>query len=221
MNLLMTRLQFSIPLRNQIERKRAFSKAFNFIYFNRIEGIYIEFGVASGMTLNFALMNAKARKMDQMEFFGVDTFLGFPETSGPETDFKSYKSIVGSRSFSIKMVKRVLRLKNTNSLNLIKLNMERDNLKEIVEVLAKKKVALAHLDMDYYSPTLNALNVLSESLTIGSVLMFDNYFFFGANDNMGERRALIEFKESHPKIIISDYFTYGWHGKAFVVSSIG
>jgi hypothetical protein len=221
MNLFVTRLQFSIPLRMQIERRRAFSKAFNFIYFNKIEGAYIEFGVASGMTLNFALLNAKARKMNQMNFFGVDTFLGFPETNGPETDFKSYKSIVGSRNFSMKMVKRVLSIGKAKNLHLFKLNMESDSLKELEESLAKNKVAIAHLDMDYYSPTLNALSVLSESFSIGSILMFDNYFFFGADDNMGERRALIEFKESHPKIIVSDYFTYGWHGKAFVVSSIG
>ena len=106
MSLITTRLQFAFPLRLQIERRRAFSRAFNFIYFNKVEGIFIEFGVASGMTLNFALLNAKVRKMDQMLFYGVDTFLGFPQTDGPEVNFKSYQSIVGSRSFSKKIVKK-------------------------------------------------------------------------------------------------------------------
>ena len=221
MSLITTRLQFAFPLRLQIERRIAYSRAFNFIYFNKVEGIFIEFGVASGMTLNFALLNAKVRKMDQMLFYGVDTFLGFPQTDGPEVNFKSYQSIVGSRSFSKKIVNKVLNKKSLKNLKLIKMNMETDDLKSILGVMANKRVAIAHLDMDYYLPTLNALKVVASSLSTGSVLMFDNFFFFAANDDMGERRALIEFKQSHPEIVVSDFFTYGWHGKAFVVSSIG
>jgi O-methyltransferase len=204
----------------QIERRRAFSRIFNFIYFNHIEGMFIEFGVGSGMTLKFALQNARVRNMDKMVFYGVDTFLGFPETNGPEVDFISYQSIVGSRQFSKKMIGKIVNKKNIENLKLVKKNMETDNLEDIVDVVTSKKVAIAHLDMDYYLPTLNALNVLTNSLSVGSVLMFDNFFFFAANDNMGERRAFIEFSESHPEITISDFFTYSWHGKAFVVSSI-
>ena len=217
---LMSRFEFTVPLRLQIERRKAFSRVFNFICFNKVEGVFIEFGVASGMTLKFALASAKARNLDQMMFYGVDTFLGFPETSGPEVSFKTYSSIVGSRSYSRKTVKKVLRGQNGLNLKLIAANMETDNPKEIKEVLGIEKIAVAHLDMDYYSPTLNALNVIADRLAIGTILMFDNFFFFAANDAMGERKALIEFKELHPDIVISDFFTYGWHGKAFVVSAI-
>jgi len=220
MSQLITKILFAAPLRWQFERRKAFIRAFNFAYFNKIEGAYIEFGVASGMSLKLALSNAKVRNMNQMAFIGVDTFLGFPETNGPEIDFKTYDSIVGSRSFSKRTIGNRLKSANANKVNLIKLNMETDNLCELEKTIVGTNIAIAHLDMDYYSPTINALNVIGGSLSIGSILLFDNYFFFAANDSMGERRALSEFRVSNPHIVISDYFTYGWHGKAFIVSSL-
>jgi len=220
MSHLVTKILFALPLRWQLERRKAFARAFNFTYFNRIEGAYIEFGVASGMTLNLALSNAKVRSMNEMAFIGVDTFLGFPETNGPEIDFRTYGSIVGSRSFSKSTIGSSLKGSKENNVQLIKLNMETEDLTDLKRVVELTKIAIAHLDMDYYSPTINALNVIRGSLTIGSILMFDNYFFFAANDSMGERKALSEFKDSNPHLVISDYFSYGWHGKAFIVTSI-
>lgn len=220
MSHLLSRILFSIPLRLQYERRKAFMRVFNFVYFNQIEGAYVEFGVASGMTLKLALSNAKARNMNQMEFIGVDTFLGFPETNGPEIDFKTYSSIVGSRSFSKSTIRNMLKDAEAKKISLIKMNMETDNLNGLKEVIKSKNIAIAHLDMDYYSPTINALNVIRDGLSVGSLLLFDNYFFFAANDSMGERRALSEFRASNPNIVISDFFTYGWHGKAFIVSSL-
>jgi hypothetical protein len=220
MSHLLTRILFSVPLRLQYERRKAFVRVFNFAYFNKIEGAYIEFGVASGMTLKLALSNANARNMNQMEFIGVDTFLGFPETDGPEIDFKTYSSIVGSRSFSKSTIRNMLKDSKAKKISLIKLNMETDNLNDLKEVVRATNIAIAHLDMDYYSPTRNALDVIRGSLSVGSILLFDNYFFFAANDSMGERRALSEFKLSNPNMVISDYFTYGWHGKAFIVSTL-
>ena len=220
MSQFVTRILFSAPLRLQYERRKAFTRVFNFIYFNKVDGAYIEFGVASGLTFKLALLNAKVRNMNQMTFIGVDTFLGFPETNGPEIEFKSYGSIVGSRSFSISAIRNRLKGSIANDINLIKINMETDNLNDLKQVVRATNIAIAHLDMDYYSPTINALSIICGSLSVGSILMFDNYFFFAANDSMGERRALSEFRASNPKILISDYFTYGWHGKAFIVTSI-
>ena len=37
---------------------------------------------------------------------------------------------------------------------------------------------------------------------------------------MGERRALSHFQQSNANLFISEYFNYGWHGKAFIVSRI-
>ncbi len=216
---ILAKLTFALPLRLQVARRMAFAKAFNFIYFNKIEGVYMVFGVASGMTLKLALANARVRQLTEMSFYGVDTFEGFPETIGPENEFKSYPSIVGSRNFSKSTIQKVLGIGSISNVKLIKLNMEMDDLHEIQEIADTSIISIAHLDMDYYAPTLNALNAISSGLMVGSILLFDNFFFFAADDAMGERRALREFQQLNPDIKVSEYFNYGWHGKAFIVSA--
>lgn len=220
MNRILSRLLFSIPQRLQVSRNSAFIRVFNFVFFNKVEGDFVEFGVGSGTTLKIAIANARARKLSQMTFFGIDTFQGFPETHGPEKAFETYSSIVGSRSFSRKEILSTLKIRDNRDLQLIRCNMESDDLSSLTERMQELKISVVHLDMDFYMPTLNALNMIFNTLSVGSVLMFDNFFFFAANDEMGERRAFREFQLLHPEVVISNYFNYGWHGMAFVVSKI-
>lgn len=220
MKYFITKVLFGVPLRLQLSRNRAFAKVFNFVYFNKIEGDYLEFGVAKGSTMRMALNNAKVRRIVSMNFYGVDTFEGFPETSGPETGFRTYKSIVGSRVFSINTLEKKLGFKGIERLRFLKLNMENGELSEFHNLIGLKNFAIIHLDMDYYLPTLHALLEIQEGLKIGSILMFDNFFFFSGSDLMGERKALADFQKGHPNFIISEYFSYGWHGKAFIISNI-
>jgi hypothetical protein len=212
-----SKLLYSIPLRFQFYRRLAFTRVFNFVQFNKINGDYVEFGVASGNTLKIAMVNAKIRGLTNMSFYGVDTFEGFPETNGPERDFITYSNIVGSRKFSRKFIQKKLR-KFSMKLFLIKVNMEGEEKFESLKILSNSKIAIAHLDMDYYLPTLAALEAIKTNLSKGSVMLFDNYFFFSANSEMGEQRALNDFLAVHTEFKVKDYFTYSWHGKAFIVS---
>lgn len=220
MNYFVAKVLFGVPLRFQLSRNRAFAKAFNFVYFNKVDGDYLEFGVARGSTMKMALSNAKVRRMTDMNFYGVDTFEGFPETGGPETSFRTYRNIVGSRAFSINTLERKLGFKGIDKLKFLKLNMETGDLASLNGSLDLAKLAIIHLDMDYYLPTYNALMEVRNGLKVGSILMFDNFFFFSGSDLMGERRALSHFQQSNANLFISEYFNYGWHGKAFIVSRI-
>lgn len=220
MKYIITKILFGVPLRLQLSRNMAFAKVFNFVYFNKIDGDYLEFGVARGSTLKMALNNARVRRLVDMNFYGVDTFEGFPETSGPETGFRTYRNIVGSRVFSINTLEKQLGFKGIKRLKFLKLNMESGDFLKFHNMVGLKNFAIIHLDMDYYLPTLNALLEVQNGLKVGSVLMFDNFFFFSGSDLMGERKALFDFQESNANFVISEYFNYGWHGKAFIVSNI-
>ena len=212
-----SKLIYSIPLRFQFYRRLAFTRVFNFVYFNKISGDYVEFGVASGNTLKIAMVNAKIRGLTNMTFYGVDTFEGFPETNGPEREFITYSSIVGSRKFSREFIQKKLK-KFSMKLFLIKVNMEGEEKLESLKILSNSKIAIAHFDMDYYLPTLAALETIKTNLSQGSVILFDNYFFFSANLEMGEQRALNDFLAMYAEFKVKDFFTYSWHGKAFIVS---
>ena len=220
MNYFVAKVLFGVPLRFQLSRNRAFAKSFNFVYFNKVDGDYLEFGVARGSTMKMALGNAKVRRMTGMNFYGVDTFEGFPETGGPETSFRTYRNIVGSRAFSVNTLERKLGFKGIDKLKFLKLNMETGDLASLNGSLDLTNLAIIHLDMDFYLPTYNALMEVRNGLKVGSILMFDNFFFFSGSDLMGERRALSHFQQSNANLSISDYFNYGWHGKAFIVSHI-
>ena len=98
--------------------------------------------------------------------------------------------------------------------------METGDLASLNGSLDLANLAIIHLDMDYYLPTYNALMEVRNGLKVGSILMFDNFFFFSGSDLMGERRALSHFQQSNANLFISEYFNYGWHGKAFIVSRI-
>ena len=39
-------------------------------------------------------------------------------------------------------------------------------------------VSFAYIDFDYYQPTLDVLNVLEDKLSVGSVIIVDDYDFF-------------------------------------------
>jgi hypothetical protein len=210
------RAMYSIPLRFQFYRKLAFARAFNFVQFNKINGDYIEFGVASGNTLKMAMVNAKIRGLNEMTFYGVDTFEGFPETEGPERNFISYTTIVGSRKFSKEYIQKKLGNFKQN-LILVKVNMEGQEKLKLSEIVYNTKFAIAHFDMDFHLPTLAALEIVRNNLCKGSILLFDNYFFFSANLKMGEQKALNDFLIKFNEFKIIEYFTYSWHGKAFIV----
>lgn len=220
MRYLIAKILFGIPLRFQLSRQRAFAKAFNFTYFNKIDGDYLEFGVARGSTMKMAINSSRVRGIDGMKFYGVDTFEGFPETIGPETNFKTYRNIVGSRVFTINTLEKKLGFRSVRDLRFLKLNMENGDLSTLRDFADLSNLAIVHLDMDYFVPTYNALMEIRDGLKIGSILMFDNFFFFSGSDLMGERKALSNFQSSNPNLIISEYFSYGWHGKAFIVSNI-
>ena len=41
-----------------------------------------------------------------------------------------------------------------------------------------KKVSFAYLDFDFYQPTLDVLNYLTDVLSVGGVIIVDDYDFF-------------------------------------------
>ena len=44
-------------------------------------------------------------------------------------------------------------------------------------------VSFAYIDFDYYQPTLDVLNVLKDKLSLGSIIIVDDYDFFNWSKN--------------------------------------
>lgn len=80
-----------------------------------------------------------------------------------------------------------------------------------------REIALAYVDCDLYSSTLDVLAFLSPRLQHGMILAFDDFFCWSSEAVSGERLACSELIEARPDLTLSPYLSFGWHGMSFVV----
>ncbi len=208
---------YNLTLRNNnLNRKIAIAKSIDFQTNNKIEGAFIEFGVGKGDTLKIFLEASSVKNYQYSVAIGVDTFEGFPDTDGPEKSNDFNKIELKSRYASLSEITK--KLKKYKYLKLIAINLETDDFKIDDTILKNKKIGIVHFDLDYSLPTTKALDAVQNYFQIGTLLLFDNYYFFRGSSKLGEQLSISEFKKTHPNLILTNYFQYGWHGQAFIVS---
>jgi hypothetical protein len=78
-------------------------------------------------------------------------------------------------------------------------------------------IALAYVDPDLYSSTVDVLEFLAPRLKHGMIVAFDDYYCWSPTDVSGERRALREFLAAHPEWNFYRYKEIHWAGTSFVV----
>ncbi|MCL2532917.1 MAG: class I SAM-dependent methyltransferase [Nocardiaceae bacterium] len=138
----------------------------------KVDGLALEFGVASGTTLRIVTESLCATGH---EVWGFDVWTGLPEawrTGFPAGEFaqQSAPSVPGAQLVS---------------------GLFEDTLPGFLADHAGP-VAFAHLDADLYSSTRTVLDLIGDRLIPGSVLVFDEYFNYPGWQNH-EHRAWTEF----------------------------
>jgi hypothetical protein len=63
------------------------------------------------------------------------------------------------------------------------------------------------------------LNYIQSRLLPGALIMFDEYHTFGVDPNRGERRAVRQWLDENPDIILEHYRNYTAFGAAFIYRS--
>jgi hypothetical protein len=81
------------------------------------------------------------------------------------------------------------------------------------------KLAAAWIDCDLYESTVPVLNFLTDRLSVGAVLLFDDWRCFRNLPDRGEQRACREWLQANPHLGLRELFAFGWNGQAFSVSS--
>ena len=79
----------------------------------------------------------------------------------------------------------------------------------------KTKAAIINIDCDLYESTCDALNISAPWIQVGSVLLFDDYNCFCADNHKGERKAFREF-QMNTKLQFEKWFTYQYSGQAYL-----
>ncbi len=149
------------------------------------ETLWLEFGVASGRTINYI------SRFTTEKVYGFDSFEGLPEKWRKGFDKGAF-----SRNGNLPQV--------NENVELIK-GWFNETLEDFIKK-HNKKVSFIHMDADLYSSTKYIFDVLKEYIDRDCVIVFDELVNYpGFDGNNGELRAFYEF-------ITENDVNYEWIG---------
>ncbi len=197
-------------------------KAFYITAHDKTFGSYLEFGVFTGSSFNFAMkVNMKIDNLfgnSNCDFYGFDSFKGFGNI-----EINDEHPRFNDETFSVneeKILKNIKKNAKGQKFKIIK-GFFQDTLKKNPENYDIKKARVIMIDCDLKSATLLALNFSKDILQKGTIILFDDYIFYKGDQSKGEYAALEEFKKQNPQIKFREAFEYGYGSKAFIVSEVG
>jgi hypothetical protein len=182
-----------------------------------IAGDYYEFGVFRGYLFHFAQQAADELQLESMRFFGFDSFQGLPEIEGNDRTAGIF--ISGDYRTEKDRVQAFLsdRGYDWNRGSLIEGFFDQSLTDETKQRLHMGPAALVMIDCDLYQSTVPVLEFVSDRLQDGTVVLFDDWYCFGGDQDKGELRAFGEFLAAHPEWRATAHTEFGRFGKGFVM----
>ena len=154
---------------------------------SKVKGDIIEFGVWKGNN-SFMIKKILNFLKIKKKIFLFDHFKGlrhFTKTKDPSISKKYYKKYSSPKKIILDF-KNFFEVKNFEVVD--------QNACEINTNFIKKKLSFIYMDMDLYSPTINALNAIEHLISKGGCILFDqgNKKLWG-----GEKKAIKEFLKNN------------------------
>ena len=196
-------------------------KAFYITAHDKTYGSYLEFGVFTGSSFNFAMKVNKT--IDNLfgnsncDFYGFDSFQGFGKI-----EIGDEHPRFNDGTFSVneeKILKNIKKNSKGQKYEIVK-GFFNETLKKNPENYNIKKARVIMIDCDLKSATSSALNFCKNILQKGTIILFDDYIFYKGNEQKGEFAAFKEFKDQNPNIKFRHAFEYGYGSRAFIVTEI-
>lgn len=215
-------------------------KAANIVAAEKVEGDYLEFGVYSGGSFKYAYNvieqvfqpsqkpNGPERSAEdkleilklweKMRFFAFDSFEGLPELDG--IDKQSRDFVKGKYTCKQEVFLENLTLSGVSLSKVIPIvgMFEETCREETIWKYGMKKAAIIHIDCDLYASAKLALEFVKPLLTDGSVIIFDDWYCFRGNPNLGEQRAFNEWTANMTDWSFSEYQKEGPWGNSFIAN---
>lgn len=177
-----------------------------------LPGHYYEFGLYKG----YSFYKAVKASPTSVKHFAFDSFEGLPESN------EGGKFSKGQYTGTLEYVKENLRKRGALRDNTFfykgfyNESLTHDLQQELKNYLAK----VVLIDCDLYSSTVPVLAFIKPMLQRGTLILFDDWNCFNADDTKGERKATREFLRDNSEIKLEESFSFGWHGQAFKVISV-
>ena len=205
-----------------VAKYQAIKKAMFITAHDLTEGNYLEFGVFTGSSFNFAMkVNKKIEKIfgkANCEFIGFDSFKGFGKVNEDDKNPRfTYETFSVNEE---KVLRNIEKCAKGQKYRIIK-GFYKDTIKnKTTKDLKIDKAKIVMLDCDLKEPTTLALEFIKPSFQEGTIILFDDYVFFKGSKDKGEYGAFADFKKKHPEILFRRIFDYGYGSKAFIVYKI-
>ena len=192
-------------------------KAFSAISVNGIEGDYLEFGVAHGKTF-WAAWKASRTLGLAPHLWAFDSFEGLPE---PDSEVDAGHPSWQKGRYAVAQDRFRTNLRSMGVADdeiTVVPGFFSDSLASKERDVLPTRVALAYVDCDMYTSTVDVLDYLKDVVTTGSIVAFDDWFCWSSIGRSGEQIALDELEQSLPELQFNPYLPIGWHGMSFFVT---
>lgn len=178
-------------------------------------GDYYEFGLFRGYTFLCAYQACRELNLEKTRFYGFDSFQGLPPVEGidkGEGEFFEGQFACSKEKVLNNLTKHGMDLSRTV---LIEGFYDTILTEELRSCHPFKRVAVALFDCDLYSSTQDALNWLAPFLADDSILLFDDWYSFGDNKELGQQKAFEEFLQKAVRFYAEPLWEFPKHGRAF------
>jgi len=173
---------------------------------------YWEFGCYGGHTFRMALNSLGADPENSLvnHFVAFDSFQGMPEPVGID------KAKIWQKGFchqDIDVFKRLVK-RDLWRADIVP-GFYEDSLKEY-KVSNERIPSIVYIDCDYYSSTKIVLEFLSDKLTHGTIVAFDDWDLYYGDPERGMRKAFAEFKNENSHLSFEPWHRIASGGASFI-----
>jgi hypothetical protein len=195
--------------------------AIDFAIANNIAGDYLEFGVFQGRSFTHAYnyfhsrfrryagdrdgeFTEYRRQVERMRFIAFDSFEGLPAVAqenlplhwrGPAA-MKCPKD-----QFSDNIAKAGVKL---SDVRMVEGFYDRSLTEACKSSLQVTTGAIFHVDCDLYESTVQVLDFITSLIQDGSVIVFDDWFYYRGHPERGEQGAFRQWLRKNPKLVASE-----------------
>jgi O-methyltransferase len=214
-----------LPRLNELiayDRKEAMlDTCFQYLDITCVKGDYAEFGLWKGKNLVRAYHLSRRRSwLNDMRFIGFDSFEGIPKLTENRAEAEAFPP--GTFAGSYEEVEETLKAGRVDKNRRILVRGWFDDTltAETREKLKLQTVAIAYVDCDVYQSTVPVLNFLGSCLADGGVIVFDDWYCFGNDQDKGQQKAFAEWLERNPQWRPTPFKEFGCDGKAFIMNRV-
>jgi hypothetical protein len=209
-------------LEANVAKYMAIKKAMYITATDQTYGSYMEFGVFTGSSFNFAMkINKQIEKIfgkANCEFIGFDSFQGFGKINEDDRHH-FYKD----ETFSVnveKVLKNIKKSAKGQQMRIIKGFFHETIKDKTTQDLNIDKARVVLIDCDLKESTRLALEFIRPSIQEGTIILFDDYIWFKGSKKKGEYSAFNDFKNKYPEILFRRVFDYGYGSRAFIAHKV-